>query len=134
MPQSRLERVVPCDMLLWPDCGRPSNTFTHTFQQFLGPLENLGLLPWVIRPDASQAPKPQRGRRPKFSSMLSGCLVPKFVRGGGPGGLGPPHNGSGKTSPKREGVMAVLSNQFWWKGKLLPILGPSWALPQPWLC
>ena len=23
MPQSRLERVVPCDMLLWPDCTPP---------------------------------------------------------------------------------------------------------------
>ena len=29
MQQSRFERVVPCDMLLRPDCGRPCSTFTR---------------------------------------------------------------------------------------------------------
>ena len=54
-PQGNIECITACEALQWPDCGRPSHTFTH--------------------PSPSEAAKPPKpspflGLRPKLRSVL----------------------------------------------------------------
>ena len=49
MPQSRFERVVPCNMLLWPDHGWPASTFTYpTPSQAAKPPKPIPIRAWDV--------------------------------------------------------------------------------------